>query len=69
MARMIPELTEDQLNRLNSQAEARGYRLCRDVLPDRVVVLHRIEWIVRETGEGAEDGEADFLLCDPEGAS
>lgn len=45
MARMIPELTEEQLNRLNSQAEARVYRLCRDVLPDRVVVLHRIEWI------------------------
>jgi hypothetical protein len=64
---MIPELTEEQLNRLNSQAEARIYRLCRDVLPDRVVVLHRIEWIVRKTGEGAEDGEADFLLCDPEG--
>jgi hypothetical protein len=64
---MIPALTEEQLNRLDSQAEARIYRLCRDMLPDRVVVLHRIEWIVRQPSEGAEDGEADFLVCDPDG--
>ena len=67
MARMIPDLSEEQLARLDSQAEARVYRLCRDTLPERVVVLHRIEWIVRQPGEGAGDGEADFLVCDPEG--
>jgi hypothetical protein len=64
---MIPALSESQLDQLDSQAEARVYRLCRDVLPSRVVILHRIEWIVRQAGEGAEDGEADFVLCDPEG--
>ncbi len=68
MARMIPTLTDEQLDGLDSQAEARVYRLCRDALPERVVVLHRIEWIVRHPGGGAEDGEADFLVCDPEGA-
>ena len=68
MAKMIPVLTEEQLNNLDSQAEARVYRLCRDCLPERVVVLHRIEWIVRHSGGGAQDGEADFLVCDTEGA-
>jgi hypothetical protein len=63
---MIPELTEDQLNELDSRAEAGLYRLCRDELPDRVLVLHRVEWILREERQGAEDGEADFLVCDPE---
>jgi hypothetical protein len=65
---MIPSLTEDQLDRLDSQAEARVYRLCRDTLPDRVVVLHRIEWIVRQPGSGTTDGEADFVICDTDGA-
>lgn len=68
MARMIPALADEQLDNLDSRAEARVYRLLRDALPERVVVLHRIEWIVRHPGGGAEDGEADFLVCDPEGA-
>lgn len=66
MARMIPSLTEQQLNDLDSRAEAEVYRLCRDGLPDRVVVLHRVEWILRQAHEEAGDGEADFLICDPD---
>lgn len=66
MARMIPSLTEQQLNDLESQAEASVYRLCRDHLPNRIVVLHGIEWILRHEQDEARDGEADFLICDPE---
>ena len=66
MARMIPALTEQQLNELDSRAEAEVYRLCRDRLPDRVVVLHRVEWILRQANVEAGDGEADFLVCDPD---
>ena len=65
MAHMIPVLSEVQLEGLDSQAEAKVYRACRDQLPDRVVVLHR-ERILRREGEAATDGEADFLLCDPD---
>jgi len=65
MARMIPFLSDMQLDALDSQAEAKVYRACRDLLPDRMVVLHRVEWILRKVGEGAADGETDFLLCDP----
>ena len=66
MARMIPTLSEPQLDALDSRAEAQVYRACRDQLPDRVLVLHRAEWIMRQPGEGATDGETDFLLCDPD---
>jgi hypothetical protein len=66
MARMIPALTEQQLNDLDSRAEANVYRLLRDELPDRVFVLHRVEWILRQEREEAGDGEADFLICDPD---
>src|SRR5262249_16478641 len=65
-ARMIPDLSEDELSRLDPPAEAKVYRACRDLLPMRVLALHAVEWIVRRSGEGAADGETDFLLCDPE---
>jgi hypothetical protein len=65
MARMIPRLDEQDLAALDPAAEAAVYRLLRDGLPDRVLVLHSVEWITRQTGQGAEDGEADFLICDP----
>lgn len=66
MARIIPALDDAQLAELNSQAEARVYRHLRDDLPARVLVLHRVEWILRRPGHGAEDGETDFLICDPD---
>jgi hypothetical protein len=66
VARIIPALDDNQLAELKSQAEARVYRHLRDDLPARVLVLHRVEWILRRPGRGAEDGETDFLICDPD---
>lgn len=66
MARMIPALTEQQLDDLDSRGEAKVYRWFRDELPGRVLVLHRVEWILRREREEAGDGEADFLICDPD---
>ena len=63
---MLPVLTDAQLDALDSRAEAQVYRACRDQLPDRVLCIHRAEWILRRPQEGASDGETDFVLCDPE---
>ena len=35
-------------------------------LPDRYVVLFEVGWILRRADEQAKDGEADFLVCDPD---
>jgi hypothetical protein len=66
MARIIPALTEDQLARLPSAAEAAVHRAARDGLPAHWLVLHGIEWIVRTPAGDAADGEADFLICVPD---
>ena len=50
MARMIPQLTEEQLRafRFPSRAEARFYEACRDRLPADVVVIYSANWIYRD---------------------
>lgn len=66
MAKMIPELTESQLNKLKSQAEAKVYRALRDSLPCDFVVLFQVGWILRREEEQAKDGETDFVICHPD---
>ena len=66
MATLLPDLSESQLAALPSQAEAKVYRALRDRLPDRYVVLFEVSWILRREDEQAKDGEADFLVCDPD---
>lgn len=34
----------------------------REALPDDYTVLHHVQWLQRRPGEGARDGEADFLI-------
>jgi hypothetical protein len=63
---MIPELSEAQLNALNSKAEAKVYREFRDHLSAEYVVFFQVGWILRREDENARDGEADFLVCHPE---
>ena len=65
MARMIPELTDEEiLTAHDSEAEARVYRLLRDQLSDEVTVLYSVPWI--ETSKsGSTDGETDFVVIDP----
>ena len=65
MAKMIPELTDEQiLMAHDSEAEARVYRSLRDQLSDDVTVLYSVPWI--ETSKsGSTDGETDFIVIDP----
>jgi hypothetical protein len=65
MATMRPELTEEQLQKLQSKAEAKFYRACRDQLPTEILVVHSASWTFRD-GKGAlREGEADFTIVDP----
>ena len=66
MAKMIPELSESQLNDLPSQAEAQVYRALRDKLSQDYVVFFQVGWILRREEEQARDGETDFLVCHPD---
>ncbi len=61
MATIRPELTEERLELLPS-SEARFYRACREQLPDRVLVHHS----VRTLNDRMVEGEADFVLFDPD---
>src|SRR5262245_36146245 len=65
MARMIPDLTDDQLAGVLSNAEARLYRVLRDQLPSDYDVFFQVSWIVRQEDEHARDGEVDFIICHP----
>src|ERR1043165_8258127 len=67
MARLIPDLSEAQLERFQSKAEAAVYRAARANLGAQYLVLHGVEWILRHEENDARDGEADFLICTQEG--
>jgi len=49
-----------------SHAERRLYDVFRDSLPDDYVVFHSVAWQVRDTRSGAQDGEADFVVVNPQ---
>lgn len=66
MTTIIPELSEEQLNDLPSQAEAKVYRALRDTLPQDYVVFFQVGWILQREEEQAKDGETDFLVCHPD---
>ena len=66
MATPIPELTEQQLDALESAAEAKVYRALRDRLPADYAVFFRVGWILRREDERARDGEIDFVVCHPD---
>lgn len=64
MARMIPELDDAALNTHRSRAEADVYRACRDLLADDVVVYFDMHILHR--GRRIHEGEADFVVLDPD---
>lgn len=67
MARMRPELTEDQLRALASYAESRVYQALRDQLPDEVLVVHSAKWVYKaRTASHISEGEADFVIFLPQ---
>lgn len=67
MARMIPQLTEEQLRAFPSRAEARFYEACRDHLPSDLVVIYSANWIYRDARGRLNEGEADFTVLSPHG--
>lgn len=65
MARMIPELTRDQLRDIPSRAEVRFYEECRQQLPADVLVIYSTTWLYRDTRGQLREGEGDFAIVDP----
>lgn len=62
---LIPDLSEEQLAEIESAAEVKLYRKLRDELPDRYLILFQVGWISSRGAKAAQDGEIDFLICDP----
>ena len=65
MATIIPELSEAQLDELQSKAEAKVYRSFRDNLASSYTVLFQVGWILKNERDRARDGECDFIVCHP----
>jgi hypothetical protein len=65
MARMRPELREEELSELRSPAEAIVYRALRDQLPEDVLVIHSLGWIYKTQSNRIVEGEADFTVFSP----
>ncbi len=66
MARMIPQLTKEQLKAFPSRAEARFYEACRDQLPAEIVVIYSANWLYRDERGRLSEGEADFTILSPQ---
>ena len=66
MTTIVPDLSDAQLDALQSQGEAKVYRALRDKLPEDYVVFFQVGWILRREKERARDGETDFLICHPD---
>lgn len=66
MARMLPELNEEQLRSFRSRAEARMYEACRVQLPADVLVIYSSGWIYRDEKGRVREGEADFTVVIPQ---
>lgn len=64
MSRVVPDLSEEQLKRLPSGAEALVYKRCRDSLGPSTLVLFSLPWIRVSPHGTPRDGETDFILFD-----
>ncbi len=65
MARMIPQLTAEQIKAFPSRAEARFYEACSTQLPSELVVIYSANWIYRDVRGYLSEGEADFTIVSP----
>jgi hypothetical protein len=66
MARMRPELTDEQLRDLQSRAEARVYEALRAQLPADALVIHSLRWLYRTKRGTVSEGESDFTVFLPQ---
>ncbi len=62
MAKMLPDLSDADLERVQSRAERRLYACCRDTLPDSWTVLFSTAWVGTTPTGRKHDGEADFIM-------
>jgi hypothetical protein len=67
MAQMFPRnLPDDVLSDPRRRAEKAFFTLCRDALPEQVVVVYGYRWVDPLDRKRAVEGEADFTIIDPE---
>lgn len=66
MAKMLPDLSDAQLDDVPSKAEVKIYRALRESLSNDYVVFFQVAWILQQEEEQAKDGETDFLICHPD---
>ncbi len=64
MTRIAPILSDEQLRRLPSQAEARVYQRCAAGIGDRRMVVFSMPWIRVSPYGTVRDGETDFTVFD-----
>src|SRR6266852_7212948 len=65
MAKMIPELSVAELGQMRSQGERKVYEACRDRLNADWTVVHSVAILKLPLASAPEDGEADFLVFNP----
>ena len=61
MAKMRPELNEENLRSLGSEAEVKVYRALRDEIPDDVLVIHSLTWTYKTRQGELVEGEAETV--------
>lgn len=66
MARMIPELSPEELEDIQSAAERNLYIKFKKELDDHYLVMFQPRWILKKVTEKAHDGEVDFLIAHPD---
>ncbi len=65
MARIFPNLSDNELSEVDSSAEVKVYKAIREQLADEFLVIFQPRWILKRESESARDGEADFLISHP----
>ena len=66
MARMIPELSQEELEEVESAAERKLYEQFKKVLDEQYLVIFQPRWILKKETTKAHDGEIDFLISHPD---
>lgn len=62
MAKMYPEEPHPSTE---SQAERDLFAALKEQLSDKFIAFHSVAWQVRDTRNGVQDGETDFIVIDP----
>ena len=67
MANIIPQLTEEQIEKIPSRAEQKVYLALQDIIPSDWLVVHSLEFIKTTSKYKSHgDREADFVIFSPQ---